>query len=348
MSTPATPWSIRLSLCLYRWLLRLGPPDYHLVYAEPTLQVFGTCCREAYVHHGTRGVLALWLPMFSDVVSGMLAERFSAERMRSMVPRMRRSMILTFGAFIFFGIAYIFLMHIIDPLAPFAAQAQLHSDLKISYAAINWCADIAFLAIVPGGLPILFSIVTRAQSEKHAMLALFAMPLKRIGWLLGLAVLLEIGFIACLIALQFVASGALPQNMPGSITAPALVQLGVLALVTFVMLFAGTAVAQVILRGDIPIRMLRYACIPMGIATLAMGIAMLATGFWLVRLWVDAPQFADSQGLGLAGLRGDIGGSEGVVVVILMMVIAVVVSAFSLRRGLHARLSSATEMPSHI
>ncbi len=334
MRTPSSPWSIRLSLCLYRWLLRLGPLEYRLAYAEPTLQVFRTCCRDAYAQSGAPGVLALWLPMFSDVVSGMLAERFSPERMRRMVPTMRWSMIMTFAAFVFFGIAYIFLMHIIDPLAPFAALAQQHTDLKISYTAINWCADLAFLAIVPGGLPILISIVRHTLSTKRSMLALFALPLKRIGWLLGLTVLLEIGFIVCLIALQFLAGGAPPQNMPGSITLPALAQLGVLALFTFALLFVGTTVAQVILRGELSVRMLRYTYTLMSIATLAMGTAVIATGLWLVRLWVDAPQFADSQGLGLAGLRGDIGGSEGVVVVILMMIIAVIVAAISLGRGL--------------
>ncbi len=47
---------------------------------------------------------------------------------------------------------------------------------------------------------------------------------------------------------------------------------------------------------------------------------------WLLRL-----------GLGPAGLRGEIGGSEGVLIVVAMMALAAAVTAFALRRGLRAR-----------
>lgn len=79
----------------------------------------------------------------------------------------------------------------------------------------------------------------------------------------------------------------------------------------------------------------------MSIATLTMSIACIATIAWIISLWIGAPEIAASQGLGLAGLRGNIGGSEGVVIVVVMMALAAVATIFAFRRGLHAGVSTA-------
>src|SRR5262249_35180955 len=71
------PWIIRCSMRLYRWLVCLGPDSYRRQYGDVTLQLFQACCWDAYRRRGTRGVLSLWLPLFSDVVAQMLAEQFS-------------------------------------------------------------------------------------------------------------------------------------------------------------------------------------------------------------------------------------------------------------------------------
>ena len=79
MRTPS-PWIIRCSVRVYSWLLCLGPHTYRYEYAAHTLQLFRECCQEAYREHGISGVLALWLPLFSDVVIQMLAEHLSELR----------------------------------------------------------------------------------------------------------------------------------------------------------------------------------------------------------------------------------------------------------------------------
>ncbi len=84
-------------------------------------------------------------------------------------------------------------------------------------------------------------------------------------------------------------------------------------------------------------RWLLHMGIPMALAALAMSVSLVATIAWTVMLWVDAPQFAASQGLGLAGLRGNLGGSEGVVIVVAMMALAASVAVVALGRGLRAR-----------
>jgi hypothetical protein len=341
-----TPWIIACSLSLYRWLLRLGPTTYRTEYGEATLQVFRQCCRDAYRQRGTWGVLFLWLPMFSEVIFGMLAERFSVlrhayERIGQMLPTMRRSMIITLCAFTFFGVAYIFLMRVTDPRAPLNAAANGHPAIGLSFAIINWSAEIAFLVVVLGGLPILFSAFRHALSEKRG-LALFAIRPKQLILLIVGTIALEIAFFAFLLIVQFLSGAPTPQYtiMP---TTPVSIaeQLGIVTLFTFVILAIPLFIAQAILRSEFSARMLQYTLVLMSIATLTMGIACIATITWMISLWILAPEIAASQGLGLAGLRGNVGGSEGVVIVVVMMALAAIIGTFAIRRGLRNRTLAA-------
>ena len=70
---PPSPWIVRCSVQLYRWLLWLGPHTYRRQYADRTLQLFRECCQDAYHQRGIPAVLSLWLPLFRDVVTQMLA-----------------------------------------------------------------------------------------------------------------------------------------------------------------------------------------------------------------------------------------------------------------------------------
>lgn len=69
------PWIIACSLLLYRWLLILAPDEFSDEYADPALQVFRQYCWDTYHEQGTRGVLRLWLPTFTDALYGILAEQ---------------------------------------------------------------------------------------------------------------------------------------------------------------------------------------------------------------------------------------------------------------------------------
>ncbi|MBV9709965.1 MAG: hypothetical protein JO011_03485, partial [Ktedonobacteraceae bacterium] len=281
--------------------------------------------------------------MFSEVIFGMVAEHFSAlrhgyERIGQMLPTMRRSMILTLCAFIFFGVAYIFLMRVTDPRASLDAAANGHPAIGISFAIINWSAQIAFLVIVPGGLPILFSALKQAFLEKRGnFLTLFAIRPKQLLLLIAGTIGLEIGFFAFLIVVQFLSEAPAAQHPTPPASPSFLVgQLGIVTLFTFFILAVPLFISQAILRTDFSERMLRYALILMGIATLAMSVTCIATVTWIISFWIGAPEIANSQGLGLAGLHGNIGGSEGVVIIVVMMVLAAAVASFAIRRGLSA------------
>jgi hypothetical protein len=347
MRKTSSSWIIKLSVCFYRWLLYLGPIVYRRDYTEATLQVFHQCCRDAYQRRGTFGVLTLWLPMFSEAIGGMLAEHLSAlrhayERIEQMLPTIRRSIVITLGSFVLFGVAYLFLMRITDPRAPLDAAASAHLTIRLAFATLNWSAQIAFLIVVLGGLPLLFIALKQVVARKHGNpLALFAIRPKLWLTLIALTVILEVGFFAFLIAAQIIAGAPTKPATPMVIQPPfeIVLQLGIVTLFTF-LLVAGTVLpSKAILRSEFSTRTLQYALLLIAATALAMSIAMIATIAWIVSMWVNAPQIADSLGLGPAGLRGQIGGSEGVVIVIAMMALAAVAAAFALRRGLSARTS---------
>ena len=72
---PPSPWMIRLSVSVYRTLIRgLGPPSYFRQYGDLTIQLFRECCQDAYRQRGILGVLGLWFPSFRDAVAQMVIE----------------------------------------------------------------------------------------------------------------------------------------------------------------------------------------------------------------------------------------------------------------------------------
>ncbi len=75
------PWIIRLSVSIYRSLIRgLGPTTYFRQYGDLTVQLFRECCQDAYSQRGIPGVLGLWLPSFRDAVMQMVMEVLCAQQ----------------------------------------------------------------------------------------------------------------------------------------------------------------------------------------------------------------------------------------------------------------------------
>ncbi len=84
---PSPPWIVRLSVRIYRGLLRgTGPSNYFHEYGDLTLQLFCECCLDAYRERGPLGVLSLWLPSFSDAIAQMVLE-FLCQQQYTSQPR---------------------------------------------------------------------------------------------------------------------------------------------------------------------------------------------------------------------------------------------------------------------
>jgi hypothetical protein len=309
-STPPVPPIITLSIRLYRWLLHLGPEEFRHEYEASMLQVFRQCCRDAYAHYKVMGVLSLWPSMFIRAIADMVAEHFSAlmhERGTYMQPIMRRSTILTFCAFVLFGLGYTALMRTADPVAPFNAVALIHPEVGIAYHFIFYGICITILAVAIGGLPLLFSIIRSELLAKRNPIRLF-LPSKQHMALLISSTLLASLCLAIYITVfgLIVGGGPISNNspfagMPLFLVIP--IALGgafvVSALLVFCILLGTTVIALPVLRSEISARLFPFVRVCMMIALLGMVISFGATVFWITTLWIYAPQFiASNNGLG--------------------------------------------------
>jgi hypothetical protein len=257
----------------------------------------------------------LWLPLLKDAVFGMLAEQFSAERIEAMLPTLRRSMLIIFGAFLLFALAYVAFQQIVDPREPFTQAMQSHLDLHLAFLAVVYGAELAFLAIVVGGVVIVGTAVRLALVQRqHAVLFRF-----------GAAATLGLLFVALTLGFQW--AGLIYGNRNG------LFQFSYLSAFLAVLVIGSILLTQGILRTEFSPALLRFALIPMLVTTLAMGVSFLGIIVWTLRLWVDAPDLASRYGLG-PGLAGGLGGSFGVAIVLVIMALTTIVAALALGRSI--------------
>lgn len=308
--TRPLPKMITLSLFFYHCLLSLGPAAFRRDYGAPALQDFRQCCRDAYRKQGSRGVLYLWPGLLGETVPGLLAEYWTElfGRTRPMLPAVRRSMVATYWAFILFLFADAAFGHTADPAAPFDAVGLIHPEIALTHALVAYSGDIALLAIVLGGLPILFTAVKHAiPGGLRSVAKLFAIRPKQALLLLGAALLITICSLGFFLATQYL-FGPPPCTATNGCVAgqpPLLLVLGFVAIIggitmcVFVVLAISASLSLAVMRSAFGMGMLRFALVPIGIIALAMATATVATTMWTILLWIGAPQFAASAtGLG--------------------------------------------------
>lgn len=61
------PWSVRLGLWLYRWLLLCYPPAFRQQFGAELAQVVQDCSRDAYRQHGLVGLAWVWVGLVLDL-----------------------------------------------------------------------------------------------------------------------------------------------------------------------------------------------------------------------------------------------------------------------------------------
>jgi len=344
---PQAPKIIALSLLLYRWLLNLGPASFRRDYGEPALQDFRQCCLAAYQKMGVLGVLRLWPGLLGETVSGLLAEYWTElfGRNRPMLPTIQRSMVATFGAFVLFLFAYVAFGRTVDPVAPFDAVSRFHPEITLTYTLVAFGGEIALLALVLGGLPILFIAVKQAiPGGPRSVIKLFLIKPKQALFLLGAALVIAVSSLGFLLATQFIfgstpctaTNGCIAGQPPLLFVLDLAVIIGSITLGVFVVLAISTSLSLVVLRSEFGTGMLRFALVPIGIIALAMATTTVAASIWTIRLWVDAPQFAAS-GYGL----GD-GQTVWIIAFITAMAVSTVVAVSAFTKGLRASLIRAS------
>ncbi len=340
------PKIVSLSLALYRWLLKLGPAEFRRDYEVPAKQDFRLCCRVAFHEKGTWGVLRLWPRLLGETVTGLLAEYWTElfGRKRPMLPTIRRSMVATFGAFVLFLFAYAAFGRTADPVAPFLAVGRIHPEVAFTHTLVAYSGGIALLALVMGGLPMLFIAVKQAlPGGPGRVLKLFLIKPMQALYLLVIALLITICSVGFLLATQFIFGSTPCTATNGCIAGQPLLLIVLdfamivagITLGVFIVLVVCTSLSLAILRSEYSNSMLRFALVPTGIIALAMAITTIAASIWTIRLWIDAPQFAASG----AGL-GD-GQTVWVMGFIAAMAVATVVAVGAFVSGLRAGMSRA-------
>ena len=312
------PKIVSFSVYIYRWLMSVGPAEFRCEYKEPLVQVFRQCCLDAYTQRGTMGVIGQWLPMFSELVIGMLAERLFShqqtpplmvelalhERIMQMLRTLRRSMIAIFCAFIVFALAWLFFARMNDPLSWWEPIVRIHPEVNVILQVIQFSGMLAFLLLLVGGLPILVAAVRNAfVAKRRDVLRLLSIS----------AVMLLLFVVVCILVLtnnwRFDPNG------------------GIFALIFFaVVLVVTITLSRAIIRSELSERVLRFALFPAMGVTLTMGVVLMAS---LIEAWLlsmDAPHaFTSSDVFNWIVADG-------------MMVIALIVAIIALYRGIRTHV----------
>jgi len=289
MEKNSVSWSISLSVFLYRCLLRLGPANFRREYGQQMMQVFRQCCRDAYQRRGPLGVFLLWLPTFSDLVTGMLAERLASmlhaenqssalisgdalsERIRYMLRTQRRSIIIVLIAYVVFGIPWLFYMGLADPSTQWDAVVRFHPELEVIYKIMQYAGEFAFLMLVIGGLPIVFVAFKQALASKRRGVIVF----------LGVAASMALVFIVTTFLVILFGSWWTSFDHNG----------GIYAIITLLTILVGVVtVARAVIQSTLSERVLRFTRVFALLLTLSMLVASIATIVESALVSMDAPQ----------------------------------------------------------
>lgn len=294
-----------------KYLLRLYPRLWRERYEEELLAMleqrpisfldgldllFGALDAHLHPHLGTTG-LSLY------------------ERMMQMISTLRRSLLITFCAYIGFVIAGIGFQKLTE-YDDFVEAARTQSIVGISFNLVLAGSIVALLAVLAGGLPIVFAIIRSALARKrYGSLFLLAVPILAFVGFLGATLLLERIWPANAPALQTHASRGI-----------------------FLSIFFGTAIASTgavcfaVARSEISERVLRFAVLPSLLATLSMALMLIATLVWGLGLRSSVPQLFNSN----EGMFGTSTSGSWLKIVIIMA-IATILAVISLIGSLSAR-----------
>ena len=107
-----------------------------------------------------------------------------------MAYRIRTSEIVIFCAFIVYGIAWMAVRFVRDPIPIWESGVQAHPEIRMALIAVDGAGVIALLAIAAGGVPILYVVLRNAfRGRRWRLLSLLALPLVAVAVLAGYAVL---------------------------------------------------------------------------------------------------------------------------------------------------------------
>ena len=237
-----------------------------------------------------------------------------------MTQRIRSSEIVIFCAFVLYTLAWVATRNVRDPLPIWDSVVQLHPEIRGSLYVVDGSGLIAFIALLAGGVPLLYVTLRNAYAEKRwGLLALLAWPLP--------AIIALAGYVGVASRFWTQQSAGEPPQAPFTPLAIAL-QLGLVILLFSVIVSSTAAITTAISKTSYTTRLVRILLIPAAIVTLGIVFGSLGTLILNVLILTEAPQLA----------------SPGILPFIaLFMVVAIVLSVAALRRGVQAAKHSEIE-----
>lgn len=259
-----------------------------------------------------------------DVLLGALDAHLNAdlvpERVLSMTKRIRSAEIAIFCGFVIFGVAFLVLLRLPDPLATWEPATSAHPELVWLYRAAQGAGFLALLAVLAGGAPLVLIALKQAyQTHRRDVLR----PL-------ALATIVTVLYVA-----DTAVTFAVVATRPGVGLKP-LRPIDVWLTDTWLLfsvigLIVGTVcVSLVVTRGEVGASLIRLALIPAAMTTLCIAVSLGATAALAARITGEAPGLMDSQDSGGAMLA----------VILGFMGVALVVALAGLVRGVRAARSA--------
>ena len=289
-----------------RWAWRLL-----LLYPRAWRDRYGDEVEQLLDQH--RITLWTWLDMLLGALDAHVHTDLLPGRLTSMVHRVRTSEIAIFCAFVLFAIAWLPLTLVRDPLRVWEAATTLHPELLAAIDSLDLAGLVATLAVLVGGVPLLVAALIQAIKARRArLLLLFGLPL--------LAVLA----LTIFTVLALPASGSRVSTAPHApLTALAIILQ--ISLVLLAMLAVGgstAALAAALFQSEVGARVVRFALVPAGVATVSLVCGLLAAATLTLLIFAEAPQVSFWPPMHVIDL--------------LIMLMAVVLAGLGLRRGIQA------------
>lgn len=227
-------------------------------------------------------------------------------RLTTTVYRIRTSEIVIFCAFVLFGVAWVAAQQVRDPLPEWERIIQQHPDVRAALIAMQLAGVVALLAILIGGLPMVFAVFRGAKAEARG----------GILWLLATPLLAFLALIGAVIAAAWIwsnthqASGPLPGGWQ------------LVLLIVFVLALGGStlALALAVKRGRVSERLVRFALVPAALAVAGIVAGLVATGVLTALSITEAPEL----------------GSANLAILTAVMALATIIALLALGRGIAA------------
>ncbi len=262
----------RLSGTLARWIVRRYPRAWrHRYQAE----------MEDLLDHQT-----IRLSTLADLAVGALDAHWHRNLLPTevftMAQRIRTSEVTIFIAFVVFIIPWALTQQMRDPLPLWEARTLVHPEIRLAYNGLQAAGAIATLALLAGGIPILFAALRQAWAARSGRGArLLLIPIVLTALLVGYS----------LVAQRWWTQHSAPTSQ--NLTPLALIlQLGFFLMLLVTIVGSTWAVARAIDQSAISVRILRLALIPAAILTVALAAGLVTQSILTTLVLTEAPDLA--------------------------------------------------------